>query len=309
MGWSHFPGYKPRVSGTIIAGFGFGASIFNLVATSLVNPSNKSTDIKVKDGGVTDHFFSYDVASQVPSMLRWLALIYLIVSIVGILLLRNVKSRDNEETTEQTAMKPHLKSKLFWRLVLSSLLSAAGGMYIAGTYKNFGDTRIENDAFLAVTGSVASVFNGSFRYLWAFYMEKSSFKTSYMTLLFLQMSLFCTLYYVASVKILFLCWVSLIMCCEGGHFSLFVAIHGVMYGKDLGAKIYGIFFFSFGSSALLSYIVQLYLVNYQAMFWVLAGMTACSILNMWGLEPQKAVLLNSRAKESINISILNEVDS
>lgn len=85
--WTHLPTRKGMVSGIIIAGFGFGASIFDQIATAIVNPDNKSPDIKVKHGDVTDKFFDDEIANRVPEMLRWLCLCYACLVAVGLFLL------------------------------------------------------------------------------------------------------------------------------------------------------------------------------------------------------------------------------
>ena len=47
-GWSYYPERKGMVSGIIVGAFAFGAAIFDQIAGALVNPENKSADIKVK---------------------------------------------------------------------------------------------------------------------------------------------------------------------------------------------------------------------------------------------------------------------
>ena len=79
VSWTHFPEHKGRISGIIISGFGFGSSIFSVVATAIINPSNKKADIK-HDG---DKYFGSDIYDGFPSMLRWLALIFLVLSAIG----------------------------------------------------------------------------------------------------------------------------------------------------------------------------------------------------------------------------------
>ena len=116
-------------------------------------------------------------------MLRYLALIYLVISIIGILLQGKTNEKSMEKSTSTEPLKPHLKSPVFIKLFLCAVFSVSGGIYIAGTYKNFGDAMIGNDRFLAIVGSVSSVFNGSFRYLWGFAMDKTSFRFSYLCLI------------------------------------------------------------------------------------------------------------------------------
>jgi MFS family permease len=119
LSWSHFPQYKARISGIVIGGYGLGSAIFNLVATKLVNPDNASPHDKEKDGGVTYHYFKKSIAENVPEMLRWLSLLYLVFSVIGILLLTKKSQYEVTEETSEVApsVKAAVKTKQF--LVLS----------------------------------------------------------------------------------------------------------------------------------------------------------------------------------------------
>ena len=39
-GWTYWPWHKGRISGMILTAFGFGAFIFSIVGTMIVNPEN-----------------------------------------------------------------------------------------------------------------------------------------------------------------------------------------------------------------------------------------------------------------------------
>ena len=67
----------------------------------------------------------------------------------------------------------------FWRLYFGEILAIMSGFYVVTSYKNFGKHTIDDDMFLTVVGSFSSVFNGCLRFVWAYFMEKTSFKTSY----------------------------------------------------------------------------------------------------------------------------------
>ena len=92
--WSYFPERKGLISGIIIGAFGLGAAIFDQISTKLVNPHNEDAHIKVKHGSVTDHYYGYDVSYRVPAMLRYLALIWFIMMVVGCALVSNLKKAE-----------------------------------------------------------------------------------------------------------------------------------------------------------------------------------------------------------------------
>ena len=233
ISWSHFPEHKGRISGIIISGFGFGTTAFNLIATTLINPDNKKASEK-HDG---QKYFSKDVADNLPSTLRILALCYFCISLIGILLLGKIITKDkdiefNEESNDECPdLKTGLKTKQFFVLFVLGLISNIPGLYVAAAYKTFGESKINNDEFLAVTGSAASIFNGSFRYVWPQIMDKTSFKSTVRVLMLIMMPLLATFYYVAEFKPLFLIWVCGIYACEGGQATLFPSVIAKCFGK------------------------------------------------------------------------------
>lgn len=235
LSWGHFPEYKGRISGIIISGFGFGSSIFNLVSTHMINPNNDTPDHKIHG----EKYFKSSIANRYPETLRWLALIYLLLSILGIALLGSPKKKDELSTLvdknndeECPSLKEGIKTRRFWHLFIMALMSITPGLYIVNVYKTFGKSKISNDEFLTIVGSVSSIFNGSFRYIWGWVMDKTSFKKSYTALIIIQTVFIMTLYYVASIEALYLIWVCVIVCCEGGHFSLYPTVIARMYGKQ-----------------------------------------------------------------------------
>lgn len=235
VSWSHFPEHKGRISGIIISGFGFGSSIFSIVATLIINPSNKKADI-IHDGY---KYFGPEIYENFPSMLRWLAFIYFLLSSVGVAMLaRPIKKAEdsleleNLKDKECPSVTTGIKSQEFWLLFVMATCSTTAGLFFANSFKTFGNIVFNDDKFLAVVGSVGSIFDGSFRFIWGQTMDKTSFKFAYFALVALQTGLLATLNYIASVKILYLFWVSLILCCKGGNFSLFPTVIAKLYGKQ-----------------------------------------------------------------------------
>ena len=270
--------------------------MFNVVSTGIVNPDNESASIKVKENNVTNHYFPYSIAQKVPFMLRILALVYLVLCGIGIVLVGQMNKHTTEESSADEPMLPHLKSKKFWVLLLCCVCSSAGGLYVAPSYKNFGEMSIDDDAYMAVVGSVASVFNGSFRYIWAHLMDWRSFRLSYTCLLGLQTVMLASFYWVGSSKPLFIIWVSVLLCCEGGHFSLFAAVFGKIWGRELGAKLFGLFFFVFGTASIITFGIQLFVVSevgYMPMFLVVSLLSFVSFAIMIVFQPERKVLTNS----------------
>ena len=301
VGWTHYPQHKAKITGLVIGGYGLGSSVFSLIATAMINPDNEGADVKEKDGGVTNHYFSEDIADNVPAALRYLALIYLCMASLGLMMMVN-KAKTLYDTNEAENLCPTLKAGLktftFKLLVVCIYCSTAAGFYVMSAYKNFGQEKIDNDVFLTITGSLGSVFNGGFRYIWAHIMEIYNFKKVYLILCALQTVLVATLYYVAEIEALFLIWICLINCTEGGNFSLFPSVLAKLYGKKMGAELYGVLFLSLAFSSVTGFVLQLYLlkfVGYQAMFWALAVITAVSfVLIILKFEEKPPLLASSK---------------
>jgi len=281
LSWSHFPKIKGRISGVIISGFGFGAFCFNFVSTFIINPNNEKASEKEKNDGVTDHYFKDSIAENLPSTLRLLSLMYLCLGTVGIILTKRLLKSEESESGPSLcpSIKEGVKSSVFWQTFIMCLCSVSTGLYVAGAYKNFGNSTIDNDDFLAIVGSISSLFNGGFRYVWGYIMDKTNFRKTYFILIGLQSLTIGTFYFVASVDALFLIWVCILMSCEGGHFAIFPTLHAQIYGQQMGGKVFSIFFYCFGISSLTSFVIQLYVVQelgYEPMFFILLGLSLVS---------------------------------
>jgi MFS transporter, OFA family, oxalate/formate antiporter len=80
-----------------VAGFGFGAFVFNFVSTAIVNPNHQEAG----DNG----YFSPEVANNVPKMIRILCVCWLSLSIVGIAMIfpyEEEKSGEEEKMIENS---------------------------------------------------------------------------------------------------------------------------------------------------------------------------------------------------------------
>jgi Na+/melibiose symporter-like transporter len=201
----------------------------------MINPDNDKP--KTKYHG--HKYYDSQISQRVPEALRWLAFIYLIISVVGFLLLtRPKKIKDDDEEVEILReeecpdMKTGLKTKMFWILFVMALCSITPGIFVASAFKSFGKDKIDDDEFLTTVGALSFIFNGTFRFVWGFTMDYTSFHITYIVLLGVQTVLVTTVYYIAEIEGLYLIWVIVIICCEGGHFVLFPTIIARMFGKE-----------------------------------------------------------------------------
>lgn len=281
----------------------------------MINPDNDSADEKEKEDGVTHHYFEEDISNNVPSALRYLSLIYLCLSVLSIIIMKN-EAKSYTDDAEASEICPSIKAGLstftFKLLFVCLYCSTAAGYYIIGAYKNFGQETIHDDQFLTVVGSIGSVFNGCFRYAWAHAMEMYNFKIVYLILCGIQVVTMSTLYFVADVEALFFIWICAINCTEGGNFSLFPSILTKLYGKKRGAELYGVLFLCLAFSSITGFLLELYLlkyVGYLAMFLALAFLTGISFVLILVKFKEIPPLLNSDLTKFVPTNIQKESTS
>ena len=143
----------------------------------------------------------------------------------------NLINPDNRKATDKHDVITGIKTNKFWVLFVLGIFSNIPGLYVATAYKTFGTSRINNDDFLALTGSLGALFNGSFRSVWPQIMDKSTFKRTISVLLFIMCPLLMSFYYISTIKPLFLIWVCGIYACEGGLATLFPSVIAKCFGK------------------------------------------------------------------------------
>ena len=84
MNW--MPKWKGLANGIVVAGFGFGAFVFNYVQTFFINPHNLEV---VKDDHGDKYFTDPELVSRVPMVFIILAATYAVMQLVGSLLITN----------------------------------------------------------------------------------------------------------------------------------------------------------------------------------------------------------------------------
>lgn len=98
-GWEWMPERKGLASGIVIGGFGFGSFFFGLLAMQLVNPDNAKAD-RISVNG--DKLYPFEIAERVPYMLRVCVVIWVVLSAIGVALIKRnpkvmLKEKKNTE--------------------------------------------------------------------------------------------------------------------------------------------------------------------------------------------------------------------
>jgi nitrate/nitrite transporter NarK len=71
-----------------------------------------------------------------------------------------------DEETPDLSPKDLLELPIFWHLTSCFVTTTVGGMYVAGTFKTFGQEFFQNESFLAQVSSVSAIFNAVGRIAW-----------------------------------------------------------------------------------------------------------------------------------------------
>ena len=291
--WKYYPHRKGLVSGVTVGGFGIGTFLFCLLGQQLVNPDNQKATIPGISG---EMFYNEDVYSRVPSMLRVMALIVLILAAIGVSCIQLKPKHDGEQEIPQTessgteqvqkrdtsislresvitsvplisqrvakslTVKQIIQQQRFLQLFFMSMFSATGVMFVANNYKTFGQQKIKDDLFLTIVGSIGMIGNGLSRCAWGAIMDLKSFKKVYGVLLLAQIIAICTLSLISYSKILYFLWVVVILACEGGHFALFPSVCAKIFGSDDGAKAFSMVAFGLNIGNVIQYALTLLLL-------------------------------------------------
>ena len=68
-GWAYFPKHKGKVTGVIFMVFGLATTIWNSLATYLINPYKLNPSIVVPEGKNTLYYFGPCVSDNLPYMI------------------------------------------------------------------------------------------------------------------------------------------------------------------------------------------------------------------------------------------------
>ena len=174
------------------------------------------------------------------------------------------------------------KEPLAWHVTMSFVLTAATGMYIAGTFKTFGQTFISDESYLIIIASASSLFNMSGRLLWGYLADKYGPVDALLALSFLFSFLLAFYPFTSELGLYwYAVWTCFIFLFEGGNFTLYMSTVVFLFGPKRAATNYGSIFCIFsilnvGNVTLLSLLSLDY--NYDCFF--LGSLTFIGFLSL-----------------------------
>ena len=263
VGVKWFPDKKGLVSGLAVAGFGFGAFIWILLA----NPPS----ILGFSGLITKQFgdYAYSIVN-VDAAFRLYGIAFFLLVVIGSIVMKNPPEQwkpagwtaEKQTASKQAARnllpKQMLHTKQFYLLWLMFFIGALAGLMVIGNVQNFAKSptdgfmgygfTLEEATDFAVIGAAVSlpIFNGFGRIAWGQISDKIGRRKALMTMCIFQGLMMMIFFFTTGNPITFYIAAALIGFNFGGNFALFPAATADSFGADNVGLNYGFVFTSYG---------------------------------------------------------------
>jgi len=255
--WTALPDNKGLATGLTSSSFCLGGTLYGLLFTFLINPDNLSPSVRVTTGTETEYLFPPYVVTRVPDVMRWSAVLGLVIGAVAILLLydhtsrlerksivNSIVSRDSIRKRPEMNGCPTLgialKTSAFWVLFGVMGLSITYPTFMIVQYKNYGERHIDNDQYLSGIGSIGLVINACARLLCTWLTDFLPYKPVAFTLCFLMSVVACTVTLVAPYHFLYVTWVFISFFGHGSVFAPIAVVCGNIFGTAIGGKVFSL---------------------------------------------------------------------
>jgi OFA family oxalate/formate antiporter-like MFS transporter len=286
-GWAWMPQAKGLVSGAILAGFGAGGYVFNMIGSAIANPKKLNPV-----GGK----FPAEVYAGFPNLLRTLAAIYATLATAGALLITvppkpaTTAKKAKPVEVPGVAVGAAVQSRQFWTMWLMIIASASAGLNVASMFKQFAATQpaLTGDAYQVTVGAMGTLFNGVGRLFWGSLSDKIGFKASFTVLTLAQAAVQLLYNQSGGSKPTFLAANCVAWFCLAGTFAMMPPAIQRMFGPKYGALIYGLVYSAFGVASVGSTFLSKALVasfGWEGVFKVLAAVSVFATVLTSTLTP------------------------
>jgi len=209
-----------------------------------------------------------------------------------------------------------VKVPLAWHLASCFITTTVGGMYLAGTYKTYGQEIFSSEAFLSSVGSTASIFNAVGRIFWGALSDRFGAINTITSLSLIYSVIIGT--YAMSPRVGgefgFTLWTFLIFFFEGGNFALYPPICVQLFGTKNAGSNYGLIFtcYSFCVVANITVLAG-YAVSFQVATESMALLTFAGFINLVPTHTRALVYihtctysLHTHSSSLLSLSLINK---
>lgn len=239
-----FPDKRGLITGIVVSALGFGGLVFTPIARSLI-----------EDVGVMSTF-------------KWFAIIFVIVTFIGALFIKNPPEgykpegwtppvkKEGAAHTQDFTPRQVLKTPQFYMITVTLMLASAAGLMVIPFAKILGISGGLPDVVATSGVMVISAFNSFGRLFWGWASDKLGRKN---TLILLLLIAGVSILFVAAAKMyLILVLIAVVGFSYGGFLGVFPALTADFFGtKNMGVN-YGMVLLGFGIGAIASSFVAGY---------------------------------------------------
>ena len=286
VGVKWFPDKKGLLTGLAVAGFGFGAFLWILMAnppsvladgglidiqTEMVfdSTTNATVEVKVYDAdNINGVFVTYGVA-------------FLVLVVIGSMVMvpppdgwlpegykppepaKQTATGDKEERKIEYESKDMLRTWQYWALWTMFVFGALAGLMVIGNIKNFAQDGVDgfesNDfstddaADFAVIGAAVflPIFNGAGRIAWGSISDRIGRQMSFTLMFTFQFACMFVFFFTTRSPYTFYLFAALIGFNFGGNFALFPAATADYFGSRNVGPNYGLMFTSYAAGGII----------------------------------------------------------
>ena len=180
-----------------------------------------------------------------------------------------------------------LKTPLAWHLAACIITTTAGGMYLCGTYKTFGQLSFGDEMYLSTVASTSSLFSAAGRIFWGALGDRIGPKEALMCMSFL-FSVIMVTYPISPAlgQSGFALWTFSIFFFEGGNFALYMPLTIDTFGGKFAGANYGLIFTSYTIVSVLNItILAKYGVGYETACRMMAALTFVGFIMLCLFRP------------------------
>ncbi|XP_076318920.1 apicoplast pyruvate carrier 1-like isoform X1 [Tachypleus tridentatus] len=262
-----FPNNKGLMAGIVSSGMASAPLLMNNLHTYFINPDNLQPDA---DG----YFHDPGILDRVPTLFLIMGAVQGGILLVGLLLYQEPPSETLEEREDYSVIpvenssnhkveetehsfpkelgvtpKEALKMYEFYILLVMFIGSLHSSLFVNNFYKTYGQTFIDDDIFLATTGSVSSIVHVVLRVVMGLIQDKISFKLTSLILMGLKTVLLFTLIVTPyGGRVMFIMWICGLFATFPVEFVCIPAAIAEVFGNKHTAMIYGVIYFVVGTS-------------------------------------------------------------